>query len=52
LRDEKRWVRDVQKRLKSAGGKFVSLANVHNNGPASCVVLDPDGNLVLPYQHV
>ncbi len=45
-------VRDVQKRLKAAGVDFVSEVDENTSGPASCIVLDPDGNPVLLDQHV
>ena len=45
-------VRAIQKRLKAAGLEFVSEADESSSGPASFVVLDPDGNPVLVDQHV
>ena len=45
-------VRDIQKTLKSAGIKLESEADENSSGPASFVVLDPDGNPVLIDQHV
>ena len=45
-------VRDIQKRLKAAGLEFVSEADGGGSGPASFVVVDPDGNPVLVDQHV
>lgn len=45
-------VRDIQKRLKAAGVSFVSEADENTTGPASCILLDPDGNPVLLDQHV
>lgn len=50
--DEFEDVRDIQKRLKTAGVNFVSEADENSTGPASCILLDPDGNPVLLDQHV
>ncbi|MEM8816250.1 MAG: VOC family protein [Pseudomonadota bacterium] len=44
-------VRDIQKQLKSQGVEFVQEADASGEGPASFVVLDPDGNPVLVDQH-
>lgn len=45
-------VRDIQKQLKSNGVELVSEADENSSGPASFVVTDPDGNVVLIDQHV
>ncbi|TNE61622.1 MAG: VOC family protein [Alphaproteobacteria bacterium] len=45
-------IRDIQKRLKAAGMTMVSEADETTTGPASCMLLDPDGNPVLLDQHV
>lgn len=45
-------VRTIQKELKSEGVKLVSEADENTSGPASFMVLDPDGNMVLIDQHV
>ncbi len=45
-------VRDIQKRLKAAGVALESEADENGSGPASCVVVDPDGNPILIDQHV
>jgi len=45
-------VRAIQKRLKADGIALVSEADEATSGPASCMVLDPDGNPVLIDQHV
>ena len=45
-------VRDLQRELKGRGVDFVSEADEGGAGPASFVVLDPDGNPVLVDQHV
>ncbi|WP_342077072.1 VOC family protein [Yoonia sp. SS1-5] len=44
-------VRDIQKRLKADGVTFVSEADETTTGPASFVIMDPDGNPVLVDQH-
>ncbi|SDS26597.1 hypothetical protein SAMN04515667_1783 [Formosa sp. Hel1_31_208] len=45
-------VRVIQKHLKSKGISLESEADELTSGPASCVVLDPDGNAILIDQHV
>jgi lactoylglutathione lyase len=45
-------VREVQRRLKAAGIQFASEADDSTTGPASFVVVDPDGNPILFDQHV
>lgn len=45
-------VRDIQKHLKKEGVKFESEADESTSGPASFVIVDPDGNPVLVDQHV
>lgn len=45
-------VRDLQRELKTKGLEFVSEADEGTKGPASFMVLDPDGNPVLFDQHV
>ncbi|NNC69998.1 MAG: VOC family protein [Flavobacteriaceae bacterium] len=45
-------VRDLQKHLKSKGIKLESEADENTEGPASFVVVDPDGNPILIDQHV
>ncbi|MFY0603452.1 MAG: VOC family protein [Flavobacteriaceae bacterium] len=45
-------VRTIQKHLKSKGVPFSTEADESTSGPASFVVLDPDGNAVLVDQHV
>jgi lactoylglutathione lyase len=37
-------VRDLQRQLKAQGTHFLSEADEGTTGPASFVVLDPDGN--------
>lgn len=45
-------VRDVQKALRAAGVALASEADETTTGPASCMVVDPDGNPILIDQHV
>lgn len=45
-------VRDIQKHLKSKGIAMNREADENSTGPASAVVIDPDGNVVLLDQHV
>ena len=45
-------VRDIQKRLKAEGISIASEADEATSGPASFVVVDPDGNPILVDQHV
>lgn len=45
-------VRDLQKELKARGVKFEHEADESTIGPASFIVVDPDGNPILVDQHV
>jgi catechol 2,3-dioxygenase-like lactoylglutathione lyase family enzyme len=45
-------VRELQRRLRTEGLRFVSEADESTTGPASFVVVDPDGNPILVDQHV
>lgn len=45
-------VRDLQKELKEQGVSFISEADESTSGPASFVLVDPDGNTILVDQHV
>lgn len=45
-------VRALQMDLKERGVRFESQADESTTGPASFVVLDPDGNPILVDQHV
>ena len=49
--DEFSDVREIQKNLKAAGIQFESEADETTSGPASFVIMDPDGNPVLFDQH-
>jgi hypothetical protein len=45
-------VRELQRRLKAEGMEFANEADESSAGPASFVVVDPDGNPILVDQHV
>ncbi len=45
-------VRDIQKHLKSKGIQIQNQVDENTSGPASAVVIDPDGNTILLDQHV
>jgi catechol 2,3-dioxygenase-like lactoylglutathione lyase family enzyme len=45
-------VRELQRRLKAQGVALVSEADEGTTGPASFLVVDPDGNPILFDQHV
>lgn len=44
-------VREIQKELKSQGISLASEADETGQGPASLIVVDPDGNPILIDQH-
>jgi len=50
--DEFTDVRELQRRLETAGVALESRADESTTGPASFTVTDPDGNLILVDQHV
>ncbi|HSL46996.1 MAG TPA: VOC family protein [Anaerolineales bacterium] len=45
-------VRELQRQLKAQGVEFMSEAEENTNGPASFVIVDPDGNPIFVDQHV
>jgi hypothetical protein len=45
-------IRDIQRQLKAEGVEFVTEADESTTGPASFLVIDPDGNPILVDQHV
>lgn len=45
-------IRELQTALKSDGVEFVSEVGEDGEGPASFILMDPDGNPVLIDQHV
>lgn len=44
-------VRELQRELKAQGVEFQTVADESTTGPASFVVVDPDGNPILVDQH-
>ncbi len=50
--DEFTDVRELQRQLKAQGLTFASEADESTTGPASFIVVDPDGNPILVDQHV
>lgn len=50
--DEFQDIRELQKELKAKGYVFQAEADETSSGPASFVLVDPDGNPVLVDQHV
>jgi catechol 2,3-dioxygenase-like lactoylglutathione lyase family enzyme len=45
-------VRELQRQLKAQGVEFIIKADESTKGPASFMVMDPDGNQILFDQHV
>ena len=45
-------VRDIQRQLKAKNIKIETEADENTSGPASFIVIDPDGNPILVDQHV
>ena len=45
-------VRELQRQLKSQGMSLASEADEDSTGPASFMIMDPDGNPILVDQHV
>ena len=45
-------IREIQKRLKASGVEFMTEADESTSGPASFMILDPDGNPILVDQHL
>lgn len=45
-------VRELQRQLKDRGVKIISEADENTTGPASFMIVDPDGNTILIDQHV
>ena len=45
-------IRDIQRKLKEKGIKLENEADENSSGPASFVVVDPDGSAILVDQHV
>ena len=45
-------VRELQNQLKAQGVEIMSSTDERTTGPASFIVIDPDGNPILVDQHV
>ena len=45
-------VRKLQRQLKDRGLEIISEADESSTGPASFMIVDPDGNTILVDQHV
>jgi lactoylglutathione lyase len=45
-------VREIQRQLKAQGVQLIAEADEASEGPASFMVMDPDGNPILIDQHV
>ena len=45
-------VRELQRQLKAQGIEFANEVDESTTGPASFVIVDPDGNPILVDQHV
>ena len=45
-------VRELQRQLKADGVEFASEVDKNTTGPASFIIVDPDGNPILVDQHV
>lgn len=45
-------VRELQRNLKARGVELLSEADEASDGPASLMLVDPDGNTILLDQHV
>jgi len=44
-------IRSIQQQLKNSGMKLISEADEGSEGPASLMLTDPDGNVILLDQH-
>ncbi|HYG12149.1 MAG TPA: hypothetical protein VD835_19535, partial [Pyrinomonadaceae bacterium] len=45
-------IRELQRQLKDRGVDMITEADESSTGPASFMVVDPDGNTILVDQHV
>jgi len=45
-------VRELQRRLKTSGVNMITEVDESTAGPASFMIVDPDGNTILVDQHV
>lgn len=44
-------IRNIQEHLKTSGLTLISEADTNTEGPASLMLTDPDGNMILLDQH-
>lgn len=45
-------VRELQRQIKASGVTMIAEADESSTGPASFMIADPDGNVILVDQHV
>ncbi len=45
-------VRELQRQLRDGGIDIISEADESSTGPASFLIMDPDGNTIMVDQHV
>jgi predicted enzyme related to lactoylglutathione lyase len=45
-------IRELQRQLKASGLDMMTAADESSTGPASFMIVDPDGNTILVDQHV
>ena len=45
-------VRELQRQLKASGIEMITEADESSTGPASLMIADPDGNMILVDQHL
>jgi predicted enzyme related to lactoylglutathione lyase len=45
-------IRELQRQLKASGLEMMTAADESSTGPASFMIVDPDGNTILVDQHV
>ena len=45
-------IRELQRQLKASGVNMITEADEKSTGPASFMIVDPDGNTILVDQHV
>jgi len=45
-------VRELQRQLKARGIEMITEADESSTGPASLMIADPDGNMILVDQHL
>lgn len=50
--DQYQDIREIQKQFKEAGLTLMTEADEKTSGPASLMIIDPDGNIIMFDQHV